>query len=352
MTVESTVENKGNFFEDFSVGQEIIHATPRTLTTGDAALYMALFGSRFALQSSDFFAQSLGFSVSPLDDLLIFHVVFGKSVPDVSLNAVANLGYAGGRFLTPVFPGNTLTARSTVIGLRENTNGKTGIVYVNTTGTNQHGEVVLDYARWVMVAKRNPDTPAPEPVIPTLPAAVAASDLRAPEGIDYKRLDASASGSTQLWDDFEAGMKFDHRDGVTVEEAEHMLATRLYQNTARVHFDGFTQKDSRFGRRLIYGGHVISLARALSFNGLSNGFHIAAINAGRHVAPLFAGDTVFAWSEIVDKAPLECRADIGALRVCTRATKNRLCANYPGARDDDTDGLILDFDYWLLMPRR
>ena len=95
----------GNFFEDFHVGQKIAHATPRTLTHGDAALYQALYGSRFALQSSDFFAQEVGLPRSPLDDLLVFHTVFGKSVPDISLNAVANLGYAEGRFLKPVYAG-------------------------------------------------------------------------------------------------------------------------------------------------------------------------------------------------------------------------------------------------------
>ena len=89
---------------------------------------------------------------------------------------------------------------------------------------------------------------------------------------------------------------------MTVEEAEHMMATRLYQNTARVHFNQFTEGKGRFGKRLIYGGHVISLARALSFNGLGNAVKLAAINGGRHVNPLFAGDTVFAWSQVLDKA--------------------------------------------------
>ena len=82
------------------------------------------------------------------------------------------------------------------------------------------------------------------------------------------------------------------------------------------------QAQSRFKRRLIYGGHVISLARALSFNGLANAFHIAAINGGRHVAPLFAGDTVYAWSEILEKADLPGRLDVGALRIRTVATKD------------------------------
>ena len=128
------------------------------------------------------------------------------------------------------------------------------------------------------------------------------------------------------------GEKIDHVDGVTVEEAEHMIATRLYQNTAKVHFNQHSEGQGRFGRRLIYGGHVISLARALSFNGLANAFHIAAINGGRHVAPLFAGDTVFAWSEVVETAALPGRDDVGALRIRTVATKNRPCADFPLAR--------------------
>ena len=105
----------GNFFEDFRIGQVIRHATPRTLTTGDVALYTGLFGARFAVQSSDTFAKAVGYPRSPLDDLLVFHVVFGKTVPDVSLNAVANLGYANCLFRRPVYPGDTLIAQSEVI---------------------------------------------------------------------------------------------------------------------------------------------------------------------------------------------------------------------------------------------
>src|SRR5688572_17759709 len=138
----------GNFFEDFRLGQVIQHATPRTLTTGDAALYQALYGSRFAVQSSDTFSKAIGYPQAPLDDLLVFHTVFGKTVPDLSLNAVANLGYADCRFLMPVYPGDTLTAASEIIGLRENSNHETGVVYVRSTGRNQRGEPVLEYVRW------------------------------------------------------------------------------------------------------------------------------------------------------------------------------------------------------------
>jgi 2-methylfumaryl-CoA hydratase len=127
---------------------------------------------------------------------------------------------------------------------------------------------------------------------------VAASDLLVPTGIRIEQYDTALSGSTDLWNDYQVGERIDHVDGMTIEESEHMMATRLYQNTARVHFNQQAEKAGRFGRRLIYGGHIISLARSLSFNGLANAFSIAAINGGRHVAPAFAGDTIYAWSEV------------------------------------------------------
>ena len=169
MTLKS---DPGNFFEDFVVGDELVHATPRTVTEADAAIYTGLTGSRFALYSADTFAQDCGLPASPIDPLLAFHVVFGKTVPDISLNAVANLGYADGRFLAPVFPGDTLRAVSEVIGVKENSNGKTGVVWVRTTGYNQEGDEVLTYVRWVMVNKKDPANPAPTPVVPDLPSVV------------------------------------------------------------------------------------------------------------------------------------------------------------------------------------
>ncbi|TNF58166.1 MAG: MaoC family dehydratase, partial [Rhodobacteraceae bacterium] len=147
--------NAGRFFEDYRPGQVIAHAVPRTVGAGERALYHALYPARHAVYSSDAFAQGCGLPASPLDDLIAFHTVFGKTVPDISLNAVANLGYAEGRWLAPVWPGDTLRSVSEVIGVRENSNGKSGVVWVRTRGLNQRDEVVLDYVRWVMVRKRD-----------------------------------------------------------------------------------------------------------------------------------------------------------------------------------------------------
>ena len=158
----------GNYFEDFRAGQVLHHGPARTVSAGDVALYTALYGGRFAPQSSEVLARQLGLASSPIDDLLVFHIVFGKTVPEVSLNAIANLGYAEGRFVKPVLAGDTLGAQSEVLGTRENANRESGIVYVRTTGFNQRQEPVLTYARWVMVRKRKADAEVAGDQVPKL----------------------------------------------------------------------------------------------------------------------------------------------------------------------------------------
>ena len=350
----ATKTNPGNFFEDYRIGQILTHATPRTLTEGDVAMYMSLYGPRFAVQSSDAFAKAIGYDRSPVDDLLLFHVVFGKTVPDISLNAIANLGYAEGRILKPAFPGDTLSTVSEVIGLKENSNKESGTVYVRSTGRNQTGEIVLEYVRWVMVRKRDKTAPAPEPVVPKLKDRVDPKDIGgAVPALTTAHYDYALAGSPYRWGDYEVGERIDHVDGMTLEEAEHQMATRLYQNTAKVHFNQHTESKGRFGKRIVYGGVTISLARALSFNGMNNAFHIAAINGGRHVAPLYAGDTVYSWSEVLEKAELPGRTDVGALRTRLVAVKNQDASMFPfkTEKGEYAEGVILDLDIWVVLPR-
>ncbi|PVA07199.1 MaoC family dehydratase [Thalassorhabdomicrobium marinisediminis] len=338
--------NTGRFFEDYRLGEMIDHAVPRTVSGGERALNHMLYPARHALYSSDAFAQGCGLSASPLDDLIVFHIVFGKSVPDISLNAIANLGYADCRWLAPVWPGDTLRSTSEVIGLKQNSNGKSGVVYVRTTGTNQHGQEVLQFVRWVMVRRGDPDAPAPETVIPELKDSVAASDLVVPKGLDFTDYDFTLAGEPHRLRDYTVGEVVDHVDGVTVEEAEHMLATRLWQNTAKVHFDATARED---GKRLIYGGHVISLARALTFNGLANAQMLVAINGGAHANPCFAGDTVRAWSEVLDTAPLDAPG-VGAIRLRLVATTGGEVGALKGDDGKYLPHVLLDLDYWALMP--
>ena len=338
--------NAGRFFEDYAVGQVIDHAVPRTVQGGERALYHALYPARHAIYSSDQFAQGCGLPFSPLDDMIAFHVVFGKTVPDVSLNAVANLGYAEGRWHKPVWSGDTLRSTSEVIGLKQNSNGKTGVVWVRTKGLNQHGDLVMDYVRWVMVRKRDVDAPSPDTVVPELNKVVDPTSLAIPKGLDFTNYDFTLAGEAHRWGDYAIGETIDHVDGVTIEEAEHMMATRLWQNTAKVHFDTSARPD---GSRLIYGGHVISMARALSFNGLANAQMIVGLNAGAHANPCVSGDTVRAWSEVLDKAETNAPG-VGAIRLRLVATKGGAPFELRGDDGKYLPNVLLDLDYWALMP--
>lgn len=336
--------NAGRFFEDYAVGDVITHAVPRTISGGERALYHALYPARTALYSSDTFAQDCGLTAAPMDDLIAFHTVFGKTVPDVSLNAVANLGYAEGRWLAPVWEGDTLTATSEVIGIKQNSNGTSGVVWVRTEGRNQDGVIVLSYVRWVMVRRREGGD-APTAVIPDLSNVVDPADLVIPTGLDFRAYDFALAGEPHRLSDYQVGEIIDHVDGVTIEEAEHMMATRLWQNTAKVHFDATSRPD---GRRLMYGGHVISLARALSFNGLANAQMIVALNGGAHANPCFAGDTVRAWSEVLDTAATAAPG-VGAIRLRLVATKGNP-GDLRGLDGKYLPEVLLDLDYWALMP--
>jgi 2-methylfumaryl-CoA hydratase len=231
---------------------------------------------------------------------------------------------------------------------------------VRSRGFNQHQDMIVEYVRWVMVNKRDPSAPAPDPVMPQLAPVVAPADLVPPpsdlaEGTGM--LDSAQSGSDKYFDDYETGMFIDHHDGVTLEDSEHMLATRAYQNTARVHFDGLAQQETRFGKRLIYGGHIISHARAMSFNGLENAVCVAGLNAGTHAAPAFAGDTIYAGTRIIDKATLAGVERFGALRLRHFVMKNKPVgdiAELVSNQETETrpDDLLLDLDCWVWMVRR
>ncbi len=354
-------ERRGNFFEDFRLGQVIRHGTPRTVTDGDSAVYIALTGARHATHSADTTARQLGFDRRPLDDLLVFNIAFGKTVPEISLNAVASLGYAELRFLAPVFGGETLRCESVVLGLKENSSRKSGVVYVKSTCYGRDDVAVLSWVRWVMVHKRDPDANVKEFYVPDLAKKispdqlVAHARLRSREALEEW---CDATCSNDLWDAYSSGDRVDHPSGMTIEEADHMSATRLYQNNARPHFDALAMRESHVGKRLVYGGHVISVCRALSYDGLENVLGILAFNAGSHVAPTVAGDTLYAYSEVIERFKLPGRSDVGATRVRLIGLKNVLPKDVPAARIDAADkatyhpGVVLDLDYTVLMPRR
>lgn len=354
-------ERHGNFFEDFRLGQVIRHGTPRTVTEGDSAVYLALTGARHATHSAETIARTLGFQGRPLDDLLVFNIAFGKTVPEISLNAVANLGYAELRFLAPVFAGETLRCESVVIGLKENSSGKTGVVYVRSTCYGRDDSAMLSWVRWVMVHKNRLDAEVKESHVPELSSKIAPDQL-----VAHARLRSAealedwceATCSDDLWEAYSPGDRIHHPSGMTIEESDHMSATRLYQNNAKPHFDALAMRDSHFGKRLVYGGHVISVCRALSYDGLENVLSILAFNGGTHVAPTIAGDTLYAYTDVIEKFKLPGRSDVGAVRLRLTGLKNQRPKDMPATKGQATDqpayhpAVVLDLDYTVLMPRK
>jgi len=344
--------NTGNFFEDFVIGQKITHPLPRTISDGDVSLYIAFTGSRFALHSSDVLAQEFGYEKKPLDDLLMFHLTFGKSVQDISLNAIANLGYAEVSFPNPVFVGDTVNLVTEVIGLKENSNGKSGVVYVRSIGYNQDGLEILSLIRWVMIHKRNKGEMSGINDIPAFTKTTPITkELSIPTA---QNIDTTRTGGEYFWEDYEVGERLNHIEGITIDNSDHTLATKLYQNNAKVHFNDHMMQSSPMKQRLMYGGHVISIARSISFNGLQNAQWIYSINSGAHSNPTYAGDTIYAYTEIVEK--IECnRDDIALLRLRTIGLKNMTPVEVVSPKGEDgkyLPNVVLDLDYTVVIPKK
>jgi len=335
-----------NFFEDFRMGQVFDCPTPRVLTDADRVAYIQHTGDR-----TPRFCNAQGL----IHPLIVFHTVLGQTVRQISLNAKANLGYAEMRWHTPVHVGDEIRTTAQIVGLKENSSGETGIVYVKTTGLNQRGEVVLEYCRWAMVKKNRKDvTPyLHEPIVPTLAPLVAADQL-VPHPSDP--FDARQTGGTFFFEDYTVGERILHQDGVTVNSSDHMSFTRLYQNSARVHFDALLMN----GQPLVYGGLPLSIGYAQSFNGIENRTGISAINAGTHANPAYQGDTLYSFTDVLQKA--DFFPSMGVLRLRMVVVKNEDPAatgqfaikvrNPNTNKEEYNDRVVLDLDYWEPVARR
>ena len=146
---------RGQQFEDFALGQSFAHHWGRTLTAGDATLFASVALRYCPLYVNAEYAKAAGHRDLVVDPLLVLSTVIGLSVEDLSEAGGPFLGVNKVEFGTPVHPGDTITAASTVIDLRESeSRPATGIVSWRTVGTNQHGEIVVEYERTNLVAKR------------------------------------------------------------------------------------------------------------------------------------------------------------------------------------------------------
>ncbi len=330
----------GNFFEDFSLGMAIPCPTPRTIGSGETALYTALTGDRTAR-----FCGPDG----RIHPLLIFHQVLGQTVRHVSLNAIANLGYAELVFHRPAFSGETVHTEAVVIGLKENSSGNSGIVWLKTTGRSAEGDTLLSYVRWVMIRKRTtaPTTWLSSPVIPSLAPMVQPGDLFTSIPDDLPT--TAHSGASWRFSDYRPEERIFHQDGHTVTPGDHMSFTRLFQNSARVHFDAQRTE----GSPLVFGGYAMSIGYAQMLNGLDNRLGLAAINGGVHANPVHAGDTLYSMTEILETEAFG-DAPIGALRCRLVVFKDLNPAEEPDIDPKPQrhhGAVVLDLDLWELVEK-
>lgn len=146
---------EGRFLEDFRVGDVYRHTGGRTITETDNIWFALLTNNAHPLHVNADYAARTEFGRPLVVSTLTLAIVTGLSVPDVSQNAVANLGWDKVRLTAPVFAGDTLYAESEVLDVRESRSRPgQGIVRVRTRGYNQRGETVIEYERTVLVYSR------------------------------------------------------------------------------------------------------------------------------------------------------------------------------------------------------
>jgi itaconyl-CoA hydratase len=151
-----TIRNKrGMLFEDFEVGVTIRHHWGRTLTKEESILFSNLTMNYNPALFNDEYAKSLGYKGIFINPLLIYNTVLGLSVEDLSEAGGPYLGVDDVKFFDPVYPGDTIYSASTTVSKRESKSRPGwGIVEWQTIGSNQHGEVVIEYIRTNLAKKR------------------------------------------------------------------------------------------------------------------------------------------------------------------------------------------------------
>lgn len=146
----------GLYFEDFEVGEEIVHSLSKTIFESDNNIFSLLTMNHHPVHTNIDYAMKNQHGQILVVGTLVFSLVVGMTVPDISGKAIANLGYEDIKHLGPVFLNDTLYAKTKVLDKRESKSKKDrGIVYVETIGYNQKGENVISFRRNVLVKKKS-----------------------------------------------------------------------------------------------------------------------------------------------------------------------------------------------------
>jgi acyl dehydratase len=327
----------GPYFEDFHHGLEF-DAPAVTLTAGHVAIHQALFGDRLRLPLDHAISSRVTGSAAPLcHPLLAINIAIGQSTW-ASQRVKANLFYKGLVLRRPVFVGDTLYTRTRVVGLRQNKpqpgRSATGIVALEMTTTNQHGDTVLHFWRCPMIPCRDPQAVTGHvDDLDSIGQGVTLDDVRAAAPSNW---DATPTASWQglRASDLVRGQRFVIESRDTITSAPELV--RLSLNMAMAHTDS---RLSYLGERLVYGGHTIFMGFAQITRGLPNLLTVLAWESCDHVAPVLEGDrlrTEFSVTDVVG---------VGA----SKGSLMRIEAECFAARGDPEDETrVLDWKFWAL----
>jgi 2-methylfumaryl-CoA hydratase len=317
---------KGNFLEDFRAGQVFRHKVGKTVTEGLFNAFTEYDMTTNPLSKNRRYAEHYGFRSLLVPPGLVMNIVFSQSVEDISENARANLEYIKMRFGVPVYIGDTIEVASVVLGIKPSgREPDRGVVHVQTTGRNQHDEVVLTYERKVQVWKRDVAAHVQDAAVEAVPPVACELQLPAYDsGRRYEEL-AHLSSSDTYFENFTPGDVIEHSRGRMIT-TEHVALTAILDNTSQVHCNQYLidQQPEKYlgGQLVVYGGIPFNLCLGLSCPDVAdNALADLLYASGRHTSPLFAGDTVFAATEIRDKRDYPGRADLGIVATTLRGHK-------------------------------
>jgi acyl dehydratase len=146
----------GRYFEEFEVGAVYRHWPGKTITESDNHLFCLITMNHHPLHLDAHYARTqTQFGRNVVVGNLVYSLLLGMSVPDVSGKAIANLEVESLRHTAPTFPGDTIYGQTTVLDKRESTSKPDrGVVTVETEGFNQDGTSVCVFRRRVLVPKR------------------------------------------------------------------------------------------------------------------------------------------------------------------------------------------------------
>ena len=327
----------GPWFEDFELGQVFDDAPGLTLTSGHAALHQAVAGDRLRLALDAPLCHAVTGSELPLaHPNLVCDVAIGQSTGPTR-RVRGNLFYRGLVLARPVFIGDTLRTRTEVVGLKQNRRREgapaSGLVALRIRTTDQDHQEVLDFWRCPMIPLRDSDADTGH--------SDTFKDL--PETLDPSALEAASPGAWRLdllreatpaphHPDLEAGSTFVIEGGETVSAAPELA--RLTLNVAMAHTDATS---SGRGRRLVYGGHTISVAAAHATRAIPAIATILAWVGCDHLAPVFEGDVLRTELQVIDTTALD------------QGGRVQLRALVSAVRDDSEPEPVLDWRFVALV---